>query len=504
MDITFEIIAYALSKDTTLYTNIAMDGEHVVHCFDVWENGLPQTDCLYVLDKEAFLQDPSFWNHKCVICRGKIEQDMLTKQKALCVCVSDRLSIHEIVMQLQQIFHKFYQWMLQTERMAAQGEPLSQLLDYMEESWEIRGGVANRAMRMLGYTDSFQEAHAWVEDHDTVALQTVNELLVDEDFQEASDNTQVFLYMDEDSNWYYCYNFFVADRYEARLLMDVAEGKNYGLAKLVESFGQCIQPYFQRNYGADQSEGSRKQIKRLMRELLEGKKVSRGELQRILLDFHWEPNHNYRLLLFQFQEGAKAGIGQSYYRYQLELLFAGSLVLETARDYICLQNMSLIKAGEDADKNLPYFLRETLCKVGISRTFNDFENLKNYLIEAEQALLLGNRVHPMRWNYRFEDYVMEYMMEQCIQELNPQEVSHPALAILEMYDQKNDTHLLETLKVFLQQRHNVTHTAQLLYIHRTSLLFRLERIKQLTDLDLDEYKTCLHLMLSFELHALIK
>ena len=292
MDITFEIIAYALSKDTTLYTNIAMDGEHVVHCFDVWENGLPQTDCLYVLDKDAFLQDPSFWNHKCVICRGKIEQDMLTKQKALCVCVSDRLSIHEIVMQLQQIFHKFYQWMLQTERMAAQGEPLSQLLDYMEESWKIRGGVANRAMRMLGYTDSFQEAHAWVEDHDTVALQTVNELLVDEDFQEASDNTQMFLYMDEDSNWYYCYNFFVADRYEARLLMDVAEGKNYGLAKLVESFGQCIQPYFQRNYGADQSEGSRKQIKRLMRELLEGKKVSRGELQRILLDFQWEPNHN--------------------------------------------------------------------------------------------------------------------------------------------------------------------------------------------------------------------
>lgn len=504
MEITLEIIVYALSMDTTLYTNIAMDGEHPLQYFDMWESGLLQSNCLYLVEKETLMQDLTFWKNKCVLCRGRVEQELLDKMDVLCVCVSDRISLHEIAMQVQRVFYRYYQWVLQTERMAAQGKPLDELLGLMEEEWKIRSSIASRSMRILGCTDAFQEAHSWVDPHKTVALQTVNELVVDEDFQKASQNTHVFLYMDEAENWYYCYNFCVADRYEARLLADVAEQKNFGVRSLVEAFGTCVSPYFQNNYSKEHSEGSRKRIKALIQELLTGKKMGRGEIQRVLSEYHWELSHSYRLILFQFQEGTKAGIGQSYYRYQIETLFPGSLVLEDERDYICVQNMSLLKQKDDTDRNLPYFLRETLCKAGISREFTDFDNLKNYHTEAEQALNLGTRVHPTKWSYHFADYVMEYMLEQCIQELNPQEICHPALEILEVYDQNNETHLLETLQVFLQKKHNVTHTAQALYVHRTSLLFRLERIRQLTGLDLEDYKTCLHLMLSFEIRKLIR
>ena len=504
MEITLEIILYALSMDTTLYTNLSMDEKHVIRWFDVWENGLPQKECLYLVEKETLLQDLVFWKNKCVICRGLIEQEILQQQEMMCICMSDRISLHEIAQQVQNVFHKYYRWMFQTERMAAQGQPLDMLLEFLEKEWRIRSCIASRSMKILGITKSFGAAHDWVDMHRAVDLQTVNELVVDEEFQKASENTQTFLYMDTSANWYYCYNFFIAEQYEARLLADVAEQKNYGICELLNAFGDCISTYYQKNYGIDQAEDSRKKLKKLMHELWEGKKVGRGEIQKVLSDYHWESSNSYRLILFQFQEGAKAGIGQSYYRYQIEMLFPASLVLEEEGDYICVQNMSLLNKKEDADKNMPYFLRETLCKAGISRIFTDFGNFKNYHPEAEPALILGMRVQPTKWSYRFADYVMEYMIEQCIRELTPQEVCHPALEILEKYDQKNDTCLVETLRVYLQQRHNVTHTAELLYIHRTSLLFRLDRIRQLTGLDLEDYQTCLHLMLSFEIKKTIK
>ncbi len=499
MELTLEIMMYALSMDTTLYTNLSVDGSHTIRCFDVWETGFPQKEYLYLLEKETLLQDLAFWKNKCVICRGLIDLEVLRQQEIWCICISDRISLHEIALQVQNVFHKYYRWMFQTERMAAQGQPLDELLKFLEKEWHVRSCIVSRSMKILGITESFRKAHNWVDMHRAVDLQTVNELVVDEEFREASNNTQTFLYMDTSSNWYYCYNFFIADQYEARMLADVTEQKNYGISELINAFGGCVSTYYQKNYGMDQAEDSRKMLKKLMHELLEGKKVGRGEIQKVLSDYHWESSHSYRLILFQFQEGAKAGIGQSYYRYQIEMLFPASLVLEDERDYICVQNMSLLDKVEDADKNMPYFLRETLCKAGISRVFTDFGNFKNYYTEAEQALILGTRVQPTKWSYLFSDYVMEYMMEQCIQELTPQEVCHPALEILEKYDKKNETHLLETLRVYLQQRHNVTHTAELLYIHRTSLLFRLDRIRQITGLDLDNYRTCLHLMLSFEI-----
>ena len=74
--------------------------------------------------------------------------------------------------------------------------------------------------------------------------------------------------------------------------------------------------------------------------------------------------------------------------------------------------------------------------------------------------------------------------------------------MLRDYDSKNETHLLESLRIYLRERQNITHTAELLEVHRTTLLVRLERIRQLTGIDLNDYETCLHLMLSFEIQKL--
>ena len=63
---------------------------------------------------------------------------------------------------------------------------------------------------------------------------------------------------------------------------------------------------------------------------------------------------------------------------------------------------------------------------------------------------------------------------------------HPMLRRLQEYDQAHSTALLHTLCVYLLQEQNLHATARQLFIHRNTLVYRLQRIRALLQLDLDD------------------
>ena len=65
------------------------------------------------------------------------------------------------------------------------------------------------------------------------------------------------------------------------------------------------------------------------------------------------------------------------------------------------------------------------------------------------------------------------------------EMLHPSLIKLEDYDRHYNTGLMGTLKQYLICARNITKAAGILNIHRNTLLYRLNRIKEITNLDLE-------------------
>jgi DNA-binding PucR family transcriptional regulator len=57
---------------------------------------------------------------------------------------------------------------------------------------------------------------------------------------------------------------------------------------------------------------------------------------------------------------------------------------------------------------------------------------------------------------------------------------------LAAYDEKRATELVKTLESYLDHGSSLVDTAQALYIHRNTLLHRLERIEQLCPVDLHD------------------
>ena len=76
---------------------------------------------------------------------------------------------------------------------------------------------------------------------------------------------------------------------------------------------------------------------------------------------------------------------------------------------------------------------------------------------------------------------------------------HPALKYLQEYDKKNKSDYYNTLRVFIINDRNLVRSADKLYIHRNTLVYRVNRIVGLTGIDLNNYKVKNHLLLSYDI-----
>ncbi|MED4123972.1 helix-turn-helix domain-containing protein [Halalkalibacterium halodurans] len=70
------------------------------------------------------------------------------------------------------------------------------------------------------------------------------------------------------------------------------------------------------------------------------------------------------------------------------------------------------------------------------------------------------------------------------------------------YSQGRSTDLFYTLRVYLNQNGSIKETSDELYIHRSSLLYRLEKIETLLDVDLNDSEHRFNLMMAFKLYDL--
>ncbi len=69
----------------------------------------------------------------------------------------------------------------------------------------------------------------------------------------------------------------------------------------------------------------------------------------------------------------------------------------------------------------------------------------------------------------------------------------PVIEKLREYDKKHSTDFLDTLKVYIRNLCSTSDSAAQLHIHRNSFLYRINKIEEITGVDLREYHTFIHL-----------
>ncbi len=135
--------------------------------------------------------------------------------------------------------------------------------------------------------------------------------------------------------------------------------------------------------------------------------------------------------------------------------------------------------------------------IGLGQAAKDIASWRNSYRDAVQALELAERLNtdqPL--------YIGDLGVYQLILSLSDREkmlaFCDKTLGTLEDYDHKQNADLVKTLEAFFACHGNLSQTAEMLIVHRNTLLYRMNRIEEIAQIDLNrpEIRLALHLALT--------
>ena len=142
--------------------------------------------------------------------------------------------------------------------------------------------------------------------------------------------------------------------------------------------------------------------------------------------------------------------------------------------------------------------------VGIGRPTGSGGSLAAAYREAEGALGIGVRVHGPSSATYFGDLGVLRLLAQIGNLAEMESFRREMLGRLEQHDAKTGGELLKTLEALFHCHGNLSRTAEHLSLHRNSLLYRLQRIGEISGHDLEDAETRLSLQVALKVRQLLE
>lgn len=120
---------------------------------------------------------------------------------------------------------------------------------------------------------------------------------------------------------------------------------------------------------------------------------------------------------------------------------------------------------------------------GVSTKFSNLAMIKVYYHQAVLTLKAGRKISPQITIYHFEDYLPYQMLLDCVEKYKMETFLHPILVDIKKYDKKYNKEYYKTLEVFVLSYLNYNEAQKKLSIHHNTLLYRLDKIKELFNVD---------------------
>lgn len=271
-------------------------------------------------------------------------------------------------------------------------------------------------------------------------------------------------------------------------LVTVNETGEYtrGSMDLQDALGKRLSIWLERN----NAHGGKMEKAGIFKELLVRPGAAEEHADDRLIVFGWRPGDPKQVYVIR-RVAPEMDPMNAIERY-LEAMDPYAFHLQYEGCYLYIVNHQITPTAYE--ERLRDALLQCGCAAGRSPIFTELSDFFAYYRSALTALRFAPAVPgDIR---AFEETVLPYAAS-LLREHSVIDLRHPALRTLREYDLDHGTQLFGTLESFLSHNCSYADTAAELYIHRSTLLYRLQRISELTDISLKHYPTQLHLQMSF-------
>lgn len=265
----------------------------------------------------------------------------------------------------------------------------------------------------------------------------------------------------------------------------------------------------------------------LIEHIISGELSSTNALERTHL-MEWDLNRPYRVILFNLKnmdcffvenrsqdkvalQGIKSEIASiissSIKKITKDFIIGNKvdtvIVLWAVNENNDTELREIQRISKEVQEQVRKRMKKISIQVGISDVSNGIEEIPRSYREAQDAITYGEMLNKESSVVAFSELGVFRMLCKFAEKNSLEEfIPKPLLKILQ-YDKENESELLKTLQVFLECNGNASKAAKELFIHYKTILYRLERIKEVTQLNLENNRNRLELEMGLKMLHLI-
>lgn len=141
--------------------------------------------------------------------------------------------------------------------------------------------------------------------------------------------------------------------------------------------------------------------------------------------------------------------------------------------------------------------------MGIGRQYSSIHSLHKSFSEANEAVRLMQKFEDRDGIAHFEDHSVYHFLDSNIKELVLEDFFVKCLGKLYEHDSLHGTSYIVTLENFFINNQNISETAKAMFLHRNTLIYRIEKIKEILNSDLKSSEELLRIQLSLKIFRLL-
>ncbi|MDY3917638.1 MAG: helix-turn-helix domain-containing protein [Candidatus Limivivens sp.] len=419
--------------------------------------------------------------------------------------IEETMTVYERMNLIQKVFDFYNHWE-ETLRMALEEEISLQAL--LDESTEIFGNpltISSADFFLLAYSSIMEEKEELRELLEPNNLfEYCTAFKQDEEYNRARNYHHAFYYPEYITGYRnLCVNIFDHGIYTYRIAIpEACDCFRPGMQELLEYMAGFVEKILRHSSRTDTDQVNT--LPHILESALSGSGLPAEQITQKLMGFGWNPEHSYVCLDFQTAMLDQQNMTVNFICRHIESLISHACAFQHQEDIVVFVNLTRFGGTtEDVYRKIILFLRDSFLKMGISRSFSGFQELPYYYRQAQTALETGNRCHPYQWAHSFEDTAVFYMLHNAPGDFPAKICCSEKLLKLYEYDKEHQTELFRTLKVYLENNENAVQSARELFIHRSTFLYRLDRIREMTGMDLSNKDQRLYYLMSYRILELL-
>ncbi len=470
----------------------------------MYKDGIrPQRNYVYLIPPGTTPKDLRWFENSSFIVFGPASPEEYSFTASV-IGVRQDLDIITVFNAVQDIFEKYIRWDREL-RMALQSEnPLDRMLAVSLPIFQNPMFLHDRDFYVLACPRWLTGMLQWEKEprtgRDMVPLELINTFRVDEEYLATLKSTSASVLSAAIRGYRILYaNLWGQEHYSGRICVDELEralrkSDFQHLDHLTKLVSACMnkQQLLWMSIGNE--------IDTLFSNVLEGRDVDKHSVNDHLHYLNWNPEDRYAVLkIVSDREDYRAITPAALFGY-IEAQIKACHALLFQQEIVVVVNLTASGTSiSEVLSSLAYILRDGMFKIGVSSELSSFMMIQYGYVQASVALNYGKRSYSMIWYYHFRDHALQFLLDSACSVLPSSLLISEKLQKLKQYDAQNNTELLRTVEVYLKQERNAVLTAKELFIHRSTLFYRLNRIEAISDINFDDEKERLYLLLSFQL-----